>query len=105
MKITVKTSSYNQRRYSKPWIAVVDFSRNPKGDFSFGDWVGDHNNGSEGLLIIEASEGEIIARGQKDFRQPKNSAPDYYQVRDGQPVYLKSKVEAYQLSMAKETVN
>lgn len=105
MKISVKTHSYNQRRYSKPWIAVVDFSRNPKGDFNWGDWIGDHNNGSEGMLVIDAAEGAIVAQGQKDFRQPKNSSPTYYQVRDGQLVELQSKVEAYQLSMANETAN
>jgi hypothetical protein len=99
-KITIKTSSYNQRRYSKPWVAIVNFSQNPKGDFQWGSWVGDHNSGSEGLLVIEASEGDIIARGHKDFRQPKNSAPTYYQVRNGELFELTSKAEAYQLAMA-----
>jgi len=82
MEITINTSSYNQRRYSKPWIAKVDFST-PKGDFSFGDWTGDHYNGGEGVLSIEASPGDIIAQGQKDFRQPKNSAPEFYVVEMG----------------------
>ncbi len=99
MKITRETSSYNQRRYSKPWIAVVDFRTDPKGDFGFGSWVGDHNNGSEGLLVIDAEEGEIVAIGQKDFRQPRNSAPDYYQVRDGKLVHVSGKAEAYKLAV------
>lgn len=31
MKIEKKTGSYNERRYSKPWIARVGFSQNPRG--------------------------------------------------------------------------
>lgn len=98
MKIEIKTTSYNQKRYSKPWIAVVDFSKNPKGDYNWGNWVGDHSNGSDGLLVIEANEGDIIAKGQKDFRQPKNSTPTYYQVRNGELVELTGKAEAYQVA-------
>jgi len=100
MKIEIKTTSYNQLRYSKPWIAVVDFSQTPKGDYKWGDWVGDHKKGSAGLLVIDANDGDIIAQGQKDFRQPKNSAPIYYQVRNGELVELSGKAEAYQLAMA-----
>ncbi len=100
-KIEIKTVSYNQRRYSKPWIATVDFSQNPKGEYRWGDWVGDHSNGSAGLLVINADEGDIIAQGQKDFRQPRNSAPTYYQVREGQLVELPNKAEAYQLAVAR----
>jgi hypothetical protein len=77
MEITVKTSAYNQRRMGKPWIAKVDFA-NPKGDFGWGTWTGDQYNGGEGVLSISANPGDIIATGQKDNRQPKNSAPDFY---------------------------
>lgn len=100
MNIEIKTSIYNQRRYSKPWIAVVDFTKTPKGEFRWGDWVGNHITGSAGLLVIEANDGDIVAEGQKDFRQPRNSAPTYYQVRDGQLVKLSGKAEAYQLAIA-----
>lgn len=94
MKIERQTESYNDRRHSKPWIAKVDFSKNPNGDFLWGNWVG--QPGEEGLLIIEAEPGDIVARGQKDFRKPKNSAPDWYQVdADGKLVALDSKAEAY----------
>lgn len=100
MKITIKTNSYNQRRYSKPWIATVDFSQNPKGEYDWGTWVGNHNSGSEGMLVIEVEEGDVVARGQKDFRQSRNSTPTYYQVRNGELVELTGKAEAYQLSQA-----
>ena len=78
MLIQRETSSYNDRRYGKPWIARVDFSANHNGEFIWGAWIGDP--GDSGLLEIEAEVGDIIARGQKDFRKPKNSAPDWYQV-------------------------
>lgn len=76
MEITKETGAYNDRRYGKPWIARVDYSQSSKGEFAFGDWVG--RPGSEGELYVEASPGDIVACGQKDFRKPRNSAPDYY---------------------------
>jgi hypothetical protein len=97
-KIEMKTSAYNQRRYSKPWIAKVNFENNPRGEFSWGAWVGDSRNGSEGLLVISAEEGDIIAHGQKDFRG-RNSETTYCQVRNGELVELSGNVEAYQLSV------
>jgi hypothetical protein len=98
MKITIETNSYNSRRYGRPWIAVVDFSTSPKGEYRWGEWVGNHNSGSAGLLVIEAAEGDIVATGQKDFRRPADSAPVYYQVREGKLVELSGKAEAYKLA-------
>jgi len=94
MKISIETHSYNQRRYSKPWIARVNFT-DPQGTFSFGDWIGDSNNGSAGLLELDAKPGDIVARGQKDYRKPRHSSPDWYQVApDGSLTPLGGKVEA-----------
>jgi hypothetical protein len=101
-KIMINTHSYNARRYSKPWIAKVDFSTNPKGEFEWGTWIGQFNggNGSSGTLIIDANEGDIVAKGQKDFRG-NNGGTDYYQVRNGELVYLEGgKAEAYKLATA-----
>lgn len=80
MEITRETNPYNERRYGKPWIALVDFSSSAKGDFAFGEWVGDGRNGGEGTLIINAEPGDIIAIGQKDYRKARNSAPNFYTV-------------------------
>lgn len=103
MKVEVKTSSYNQRRYGKPWIAKVTFET-PKGEFHFGDWVGDHYNGSAGLLVLEADPGDIVAIGQKDFRKAQNSAPDWYRVdSEGGLGSLLNKAEAYKLFNQKES--
>ena len=96
MQITIETSSYNHRRFSRPWIARVNFSSTPKGEFSWGDWAGDHYNGGDGVLSIYAEPGDIVAKGQKDNRQPRNSAPDFYEVMAGGELnYLGDKGEAY----------
>lgn len=97
MKITVNTSSYNERRYGRPWIARVDFSADPKGNFLWGDWLG--QPGEPGELSVEASPGDIVAKGQKDLRKPRNSAPDWYIVDDsGELVYYSTKIEAVRAS-------
>ena len=96
MEITQETNTYNQRRYGKPWIAIVDFAAGPKGVFNFRDWAGDHRNGTEGLLEISANPGNIIAIGQKDLRKPRNSAPDFFEVAsDGTLDTIGNKGEAY----------
>jgi hypothetical protein len=78
MEIIVETHSYNQRRFSKPWIALVDFSKSPKALFLFGDWSGEHRKGGEGVLTLIADLGDIIATGQKDHRNERNSAPVFF---------------------------
>lgn len=78
MKITIDTSSYNDRRYSKPWIAKIIIKGNDL-KFNFGSWCGDP--GSEGVLILDDMEpGDCFATGQKDFRKPRNSTPNYFQM-------------------------
>lgn len=78
MMITSETKGYNERRYGKPWIAVVDFSKTVKGDYAWGNWTGDHYNGGAGVLVIDANHDDIVAMGQKDFRNSRNSAPAFY---------------------------
>ena len=104
MNITRETSSYNERRYGRPWIAKVDFSQNGgRPDYKWGDWAGDHYNGGEGVLSIDADPGDIIAIGQKDNRKPKNSAPDFYVVTtDGDLSHIGDKGEAYKYYLAKK---
>jgi hypothetical protein len=33
MKMEIETAAYNERRYSKPWIAKVDVSKKLSGEF------------------------------------------------------------------------
>lgn len=94
MKIGMDTSAYNEKRYGKPWIARVTFE-SAKGDFHFGEWVG--QEGREGVLVIEAEPGDVIATGQKDFRKPQHSAPTFYILQDdGSLGPWVEKKEAYQ---------
>lgn len=96
MQITIETESYNERRYSKPWIAKVNFSESVKGNFSWGDWAGDHYNGSNGVLSINVNPGDIVATGQKDFRKSRNSTPEFYVVNsNGELDRLGNKGDAY----------
>ena len=106
MEITKETTMYNQRRYGKPWIAKVDFKTSTKGDFAWGDWTGDHYNGGEGVLTISAKAGEIIAEGQKDNRNPRNSAPSFYVVTpEGELDPLGDKGDAYKYYLVNRTPN
>lgn len=99
MRLEISTGSYNDRRYGKPWIAKVSFET-AKGSFVFGEWFGDV--GEEGFLEIEAEPGDVIARGQKDFRKPINSAPGYYLVKEGGGLKSVTKVEAVRAWRAKQ---
>lgn len=93
MVLTITTTSYNQRRYGRPWIARVDFSGNAE-SFDFGRSIGQH--GEPHTLEINVNPGDIVARGQKDHRQPRNSAPDWFVVNsDGTLTPLASKSAAY----------
>ncbi len=92
MRIERETDSYNDRRYGKPWIAKVSF-QGTKAEFSFGDWVG--QPGGKGLLVIDLEPGDIFARGQKDFRKPANSAPDFYILRENGKGETTTKSDAY----------
>lgn len=104
-ELTIETKAYNSRRYGKPWIAKVDFSKSAKGDYDFGDWTGDQYNGGEGVLSIEASAGDIIATGQKDNRQPRKSAPDFYVVSaNGDLDAIGDKGAAYKFFLARKTL-
>ena len=94
MKIERATTAYNHRRYGKPWIARVDFSSDLRGVFAFGTWIG--SPGEDGILMVEAEVGDIIATGQKDSRNSRYSAPHYSVVtEDGSLAALKSKAEAF----------
>ncbi len=94
MEIKIETNTYNEKRYGRPWIARVDFSQNPKGNFAFGTWVGEP--GYKGILLLDAEPGDIVAKGQKDYRKPANSTPCFYFVKEnGELERLGTKGVAY----------
>lgn len=92
MKIEIATDAYNHRRYSRPYIATLDFT-DLKGTPAWGTFIGTH--GEAGFCLIEANPWDIIMQGQRDGRGNKGGA-DYYQVgSDGELASLASKAEAY----------
>lgn len=74
--ITVETSPYNSRRYGKPWCAVIAFTSPSKSHFNFGEWSG--ADGESGDLYLNCKRTDVLAMGQKDYRNPKNSVPEFY---------------------------
>ena len=92
MRISIDTEVYNERRYGKPWIATVTFESASKTNFSFGDWAG--QAGYSGLLELDCEDEDIVARGQKDNRNPNNSVPVFFIVQNGELCWI-SKVDAY----------
>ena len=73
VKYAETTSSYNERRYGKPWHAKLSnsISRN----FEFLDWDG--RPGREGVFRFEAEPGTMLAYGQKDVRNGKGGVDGY----------------------------
>jgi hypothetical protein len=93
MKISIETGSYNERRYGKPYIAVLNSTDATVN--RWGTWIG--TPGSEGILEIEAAPGDVIMKGQKDNRG-NNGTPDYAIIReDGSREYM-SKAAAIKAS-------
>ena len=65
-----KYDSFNQRRYSNPWVAIVSKTTG-KIDFSTrcGGYTGGYGKGDAGeLYVIDPQVGAVYAYGQKDYR-------------------------------------
>jgi len=74
MIIKIKTESYNKKRLSKPYIALL--SPDDLKVIKWGNWLG--TDGYEGELSLETAEHTcIIMHGQKDYRNARHSAPNY----------------------------
>lgn len=100
MQKQIDTEAYNEKRYGKPWIAKLVLGADEKEiKFNFGNWIGDLGN--SGLLVLELEVGDYFARGQKDFRRPRNSTPTYYKLEAEDHVYEVGKVEVYRVLLAK----
>lgn len=67
-----ETSSYNARRYGKPWCArVTGVDARGKLIYEWAEWTG--RIGGTGLLRAACKPGEIIAWGQRDGRRADRS--------------------------------
>jgi hypothetical protein len=72
MRISKKFGSYNERRYSRPWIGLVtSWSVGGKAEMAWGSYIGDDNGGE---VEIDAQPGDIVRYGQKDNRGNNTSA-------------------------------
>ncbi|MBJ6361552.1 hypothetical protein ACFOQM_09665 [Paenibacillus sp. GCM10012307] len=88
----MKYSSYNSRRYGKPWGAVIKFvGAKPQYDFQTGTYIGDEKGG---LVIINCVSGDVIASGQKEKRG-RNTSNTWYIVQDDGSLLPANKEEAY----------
>ena len=67
MKVSIEfPDPYNDRRYSKPWIArITEWPTGQNPSLEFGTFVGTYMGG---MCEIEANEGDILRFGQKDYR-------------------------------------
>ena len=73
IRYTEETTTYNERRYGKPWMAIITTSTTK--DFSFIDWEG--RPGSSGEFSFTAEPGTLLAYGQKDFRKGRGGIDGY----------------------------
>lgn len=66
MRVFVSYGSYNERRYSKPWIGkITSWPIGGKPEIKWGSFIGDDHGGE---VEIMALPGEIVRWGQKDNR-------------------------------------
>lgn len=76
--------SYNQRRYSSPWIAKVNAKGCPDFTNPVGEYTGDYKIGEMGDLVIYQPEEEAFYMyGQKDYRNPKYTEKRYVHYING----------------------
>lgn len=67
------TPCYNERRYGRPWMAIIGTSMTK--NFTFLDWNG--RNGCAGEFAFSADAGTIVAYGQKDHRKGRGGVDGY----------------------------
>lgn len=102
MRVSITYGGYNDRRYSKPWVArITAWPVGKSPELAWGGYVGDSNGGE---VEIEAEPGDIIRSGQKDYRKPRSSDNDWYIVMEAGTVATITAGEARKaFNKAKET--
>lgn len=99
IKVIKSYSSFNQRRYSNPWVAIVDpVTGRPDFENKVGGYTGAWGKGEEGDLYIEdPQEGVVYTYGQKDHRGG-NTERGYLIYKDGELVEISSKDAIFMLA-------
>ena len=83
---------YNHRRYGKPWGArIILKGVTPEYVFSVGNYAGTDMGGE---VLIQAAPGWIIAFGQKDHRNTRKTANDWYLVGEDMTLTSISRADA-----------
>lgn len=99
-KVTVSDSfpAYNERRYGKPWGAVITFD----GTKAKYDFVGTYMSkaGDAGDVVIECMAGDIVAFGRKDNRS-NNTYNEWYIVGSNGELQSVDKKAAYEYYKSK----
>lgn len=70
-------NSYSERRYSRPWAALLSWSDAAgKPIYSFGTY--DAKHGEKGNAVTNCKPGSVVSFGQKDGRNPRKSENEMY---------------------------
>jgi hypothetical protein len=94
MNVKMNYGGYNSRRYMKPWGAKITFDgAKPVYDFRAGSYLGDDGGG---IVVIVCEPGDIIATGQKDTRNIRNSKNVWYLVAEDGSTKETDKIAAYE---------
>jgi hypothetical protein len=77
MEITKDFGTWNDRRYGRPWGAVVTFDAANKAqyDFKAGSFLGERGSGE---VVLICNPGDVVAFGQKDYRKTRGTENDWY---------------------------
>jgi len=74
-----KFNAYNERRYSRPWIAIFDHK---KMSFDFnekvGYFTGDYKGGEGILYLLNPKVYQVYGYGQKDYRRNRSFTVYFY---------------------------
>lgn len=94
MSVSKDFDSYNPRRYTAPWGAVVTFndSASPEYNFNAGSYLGDDSGGT---VHIKCAVGDIVAFGRKDKRGG-NTTNDWFIVEEGFTLWPAPRNVAYE---------
>lgn len=85
IKTIAKYDSFNERRYSNPWVAICDSKCKPNFDKKVGEYTGGYGKGESGdLIVYEPVEGAVYMYGQKDNRKTQHSVREYVIFHHGQ---------------------
>jgi hypothetical protein len=77
MKVTVKFTGANDKRFSKPWIGkVTHWPIGQRAALEWGVFRGSITEGGE--TEVDAVTGDVIRWGQKDYRAGKHGSPSLW---------------------------